>query len=420
MTKWQWVLLQLTRRLWLRAGLLGLLGIGAAILATLAETFPWDPGFDISSEAVNSILSIIASSMLTVTTFSLSVMTSAYSSATSNATPRATKLLIQDNVSQNVLSTFIGSFLFSMVAIVVLKIGAYGSQGRAVLFGVTILVIALIVLSLLKWIDYLTQLGRVEKAADRVEAATQQALKATLDLPFLGGQPLRREEWVPSSVRSIQSIQTGYVQHVDMQKLSDCLGEKGMRLYLAVVPGNFVYLNSVLAEIETADEALGDDTWQQLCEAVLAAITIGQERSFDQDPRFGFCVLSEIATRALSPGINDSGTAIDIIGRQTRLLSLWAEESADAMEDVLFPMIYVPPIEISDLFDDAFGQIARDGEGKVEIQLRLRKAFNALSRQGNEMFRLGAREQAELALKRADRALTLEEDKARLHAVVLD
>ncbi len=185
MPKWQWILLQLTRRLWVRAALIGLLGVCAAALATLAETLvPWEPRFDISAEAVNSILSIIASSMLTVTTFSLSVMTSAYSSATSNATPRATKLLIEDNMSQNVLSTFIGSFLFSIVGIVVLKIGAYGPQGRAVLFGVTIAVIALIVLSLLRWIDYLTQLGRVEKAAGRVETATRKAVLADLPNPI--------------------------------------------------------------------------------------------------------------------------------------------------------------------------------------------------------------------------------------------
>nr|WP_319486088.1 DUF2254 domain-containing protein [uncultured Cohaesibacter sp.] len=424
MPKWQWILLQLTRRLWVRAALIGLLGVCAAALATLAETLAlWEPHFDISAEAVNSILSIIASSMLTVTTFSLSVMTSAYSSATSNATPRATKLLIEDNMSQNVLSTFIGSFLFSIVGIVVLKTGAYGPQGRAVLFGVTIAVIALIVLSLLRWIDYLTQLGRVEKAAGRVETATRKAVLARLAQPCLGGQPLRRADGIPDDALTIRSMETGYVQHIDMQRLSDCVEGRKARLYLEAVPGNFVFLNAPLARLVLSesgtDEQNGSAENQSggLAEQVRAAITIGQERSFDQDPRFGFCVLSEIATRALSPGINDSGTAIDIIGRITRLLSLWADQDTRQEAEVTYPALYAPPIEARDLFDDGFNQIARDGASHVEIHLRLRKSLAALSAIGDDVFQDAAREQAALALKRADAALGLAEDKLRLEAV---
>lgn len=114
--------------------------------------------------------------MLAVTTFSLSVMTSAYSAATSNVTPRAIKLLIEDRLTQNVLSSFIGSFLFSIVGIVVLKTGAYGDSGRFALFIVTIAVIALVVVSLLRWIDHLTRLGRVGETTERVEEAIQRAI----------------------------------------------------------------------------------------------------------------------------------------------------------------------------------------------------------------------------------------------------
>jgi len=78
-------------------------------------------------------------------------------------------------VTQNVLSTFIGSFLFSIVGIIVLKTGAYGDRGRVVLFIVAIGVIALIVFSLLRWIDHLMQLGRVGETTDRVERATEEA-----------------------------------------------------------------------------------------------------------------------------------------------------------------------------------------------------------------------------------------------------
>jgi uncharacterized membrane protein len=39
-------------------------------------------------------------------------------------------------------------------------------------------------------------------------------------------------------------------------------------------------------------------------------------------PRFGLITLSEIASRALSPAVNDPGTAIQIISSHVRLFSL--------------------------------------------------------------------------------------------------
>merc|ERR1711969_401193 len=53
---------------------------------------------------------------------------------------------------------------------------------------------------------------------------------------------------------------------------------------------------------------------------VAEAFTFGPVRTFDQDARFGLTVLSEIASRALSPGLNDPGTAIEVTGRVERLL----------------------------------------------------------------------------------------------------
>ena len=95
MPRWLWLWSQMTRRLWLRATLIGMLGVLAAILAAVVEPFiPWNISGTIGANAVGSILHIMAASMLTVTTFSLSVMTSAYGAATSSVSPRATKLLM--------------------------------------------------------------------------------------------------------------------------------------------------------------------------------------------------------------------------------------------------------------------------------------------------------------------------------------
>lgn len=85
----------------------------------------------VGAEAVDNILNILASSMLAVTTFSLSIMVTAYGSTTTNVTPRATRLVVEDVTTQNVLATFIGSFLFSLVGIIALNMGAYGERGES-------------------------------------------------------------------------------------------------------------------------------------------------------------------------------------------------------------------------------------------------------------------------------------------------
>jgi uncharacterized membrane protein len=216
MPRWRWILTHVTRRLWFRATLIGMLGVAASMLAAVAENYvPWKLPWDIGAEAVDSILAIIASSMLAVTTFSLNVMTSAYGSAANNVTPRATRLLREDPVTQNVLSTFIGSFLFGIVGIVVLKTGAYGARGRVVLFVVTIGVIALLVISLLRWIDYLTHFGQVGETTKRVEEATREAIEARLEAPALGGAPLLDPaNAIPKSAAAVAAEAIGYIEHI--------------------------------------------------------------------------------------------------------------------------------------------------------------------------------------------------------------
>ncbi|SOC48228.1 uncharacterized membrane protein [Rhizobium subbaraonis] len=418
MPRWQWLMAQLTRRLWVHASLIGSLGVLAAVLAAVVDRYiPWRMPGTIGADAVDSILTIIASSMLAVTTFSLNVMVSAFGSATSNVTPRATKLLMEDRLTQTVLSTFIGSFLFGIVGLVVLKTGAYGERGRVVLFVFTIVVIALVVISLLRWIDHLTRLGRVGETTDRVEEATRAAIEMRLDEPYLGGCPVRdRARDLPEDRVLVTADLIGYVQHVDIGALSRFCEAHDTELFVGATPGTFVYPHTPLAWISRPQSA--DDIEEQK-QTICRAFSIGDQRSFDQDPRFGLAVMSEIASRALSPAVNDPGTAIDVVGRSTRLMSIWASGRHDNQgEPPKHPRVHVPPLDTFDLFDDAFMAIARDGAALIEVQLRLQKSLLALSRMGDAAFRAAALHQSRMAMGRAEAALTLEADKLRLRELL--
>ena len=160
---------------------------------------------------------------------------------------------------------------------------------------------------------------------------------------------------------------------------------------------------------------LDDDT----VERVRGAFAVSDGRSFDQDPRFGLCVLAEIASRALSPAVNDPGTAIDVLGRGERLMTLWAEGQgrAEPAPDEA-PPVFVRGIEPDDMFDDLFAPIARDGAGMIEVQIRLQKVLRALDALDDRKTSAAAARHSELALQRAEKALAMEHEIDALRALV--
>jgi uncharacterized membrane protein len=410
MTRWRWLLTLFARKLWIRVSVMALIGVATAAAGiVLAPYVPDAWTIKIGAQAIDGILNVLASSMLAVTVFSMTTMVSAYGAATSNVTPRATRLLMEDNTSQNVLGTFIGSFLFSLVGIIALSTGLYGSEGRAILLVVTIGLIALIAVTILRWIDYLARFGRLGETIARVEDATWEALERRRAHPHLGGRPMQGPP--PSDARPIFATAIGYVQHVDMAALQERAAEGGFTVFVTAPPGIFADPARPVAMIagQVDDEE---------ARSVAEAFTIGSERTFDQDPRFGLCVLSEIASRALSPAVNDPGTAIDVIGRAVRLLVRWnrCDGPADDAE-IACENVRVPALSVDDMVDDVFSPIARDGAGILEVQLRLQKALLSLAVADEAVFAAAARRHSTIALRRSEAAFALEDEQQAVAAV---
>ncbi|MEZ5773844.1 MAG: DUF2254 domain-containing protein [Hyphomicrobiaceae bacterium] len=410
---WLWKLQQIGRRLWVRAVLFSVLGVATAFVSLLVSpVIPPEVSASIGAEAVDDILKIIASSMLAVTIFTLSIMVQAFGASSSSATPRASQLLIEDSTAQNVLSTFLGSFLFALVGIVALRTGVYGDTGRVVLFTVTIGMIALIVAQLIRWFDHLTMFGRLADTAERVESATCKALVDRRLRPYLGCRPLTSPSVdVPPAACRLRADKVGYVRHIDCSALQSAAKRASAQVYILALPGAFV-------DPATDVLAVAGEMAPEADEELLSSLTIGKERSYDQDPRFGLSVLAEIAARALSPGVNDPGTAIDVIGRQQRLMFVWMEERQDDVE-IVFDALYAPPLRADDLMEDAFAAIGRDGAGTVEVALRLQKAFRSIAIAGRPDMHAAAYRQSLIARERAGDALKLAVEKARIEALAI-
>ena len=179
---------------------------------------------------------------------------------------------------------------------------------------------------------------------------------------------------------------------------------------MAALPGTFCTPTRPVAwAMPEASGSVSDKD----AEAIAAAFAIGSSRVFDEDPRFGLVVLSEIASRALSPAVNDPGTAIDVAGTLVRLFLMWNEcAKAGDVAKVKFDRVAAPELSLADTFDDAFTGIARDGAGMVEVVVRLLKALESLAAAGDATMRDNALRHARLALVRAENVLKVPEDLA--------
>lgn len=399
---------RLTQRLWLRvAGFAGLAlaSLGVAVLAD--PLLPDGLAGLVTAEAVVQVLSILASSMLAVSTFSLGIMVSAHQAAAGNATPRVHRLLLQDSTTQTVLAIFIGAFVYALTAIFLFHAGLYGRGTPVVVMAVTAGVALMLVLALLRWIDHLSRLGSLDATLDTVEARARQALTALAASNALGGTCLTADQVIPAAATDLIAPVSGTLQAVDMAALHRLAAGAGLRLWLLRVPGQAVLAGWPLARIGGAADA-------QLQTQMARCFVIGSGRSFEQDAGFGLLVLSEIASRALSPGINDPGTAIAVVSRLERLLWDHARACDPDPAPAAYPRLHVPPYAEADLIEAAFSAIARDGAGMIEVCLQLADALTALTRTDRPDLAQAARALQDRLMDHATRALPLPADVARL------
>ena len=162
MNRWIFLFRRLSRQLWWRASLYAALGVIAALAGAWGAPFAPDVLAErFGGDSVEAVLTILASSLLAVATFSLGAMVTAYTSVSSAATPRAAALITGDESTQKALSTFVGAFLYAIVGVTAINAQYYGPGGRAIIFVFSLGVVALVAFRLLTWVSRLTSLARL-------------------------------------------------------------------------------------------------------------------------------------------------------------------------------------------------------------------------------------------------------------------
>jgi uncharacterized membrane protein len=392
MPNWLFILLQMRRRLWLTAALYSVIGVAAALVAAqFGRYVPADFPLKLGSGAVDDILGILASSMLAVATFSLTTLVAAYTSVVGNASSRAARLLVADGGIRNALATFVGAFIYSIVGIVALHTQYYGDQGRVILFFVTLGVLVFVILAMLRWIAQLTDLAQSHAVVERVADAVGKAMAT----PISRARRLRGEAWSPpETATAVCAEKPGFVQNIDLSALAKIAEEHRLVLYVDATPGSLVHRAQPLLWSEGADTP-------ECLDRLASAVTVGPERTFDQDPLYGLQVLGEIAARALSPGVNDPGTAREVLGRTTLLLSAVAEEDAGSEDEAENPRVRFRPLLWSEFLREAWRPVVVHGAADLQLQLFLQQCLETLRCASRGSVRVAASEFGKFALESA-------------------
>ncbi len=404
----------LAERLWLRPAAFGIIAVLTVIVAVGVDRWiklPFD--FSIREETIRSLLAIMASAMLTVATFSVSVMLSAYVAAISSSTPRAFSMVVSDSTSKQAISTFIGAFTYAVVGLIGLNVGVFQSSGRIVLFFTTLWVFAWVVGTLIYWIDHVARISTVASTISKVSERATRILARHMTDPGLGGTPIFANMLPDDDAVPVVAGYTGTVRYLDVAALADLAETSGFKVQVAVRLGDLISSNKVVAWVyDAAPGAINEESVKR----IRAAIRIGQSRHRSEDPVLALQTLSEIADRALSPGINDPGTAKDILDALVQVFSDAASATSESGTATQHSRVLVPIIDPDMILTAAFEQIARDGAGLVEVAVHLQRALAAIGPCLPAQWMPALSAQSERALQRSKDAMTNHHDFERVAA----
>lgn len=410
----------LRERLWLRPAAFGVLAVIGVILAGIADDTVDLPFIsNVDADTIRGLLSILASAMLSVATFSVSVMLAAQVAAISASTPRAFTLVVADSRSQQAISTFIGAFVFSIIAIIALNLGYFERSGRTVLFVITIMLFVWVVGTLAFWIDHVARLATVQSTIAKVTDHTTRHLVLHMTQPGRGATPVHDQAGPPSGSVAVASPLAGTIIFIDTDALAEIADDHALSIHLDVRPGELVAYGAPLAHLKS--DGTGRENEKEEAERlsshhdrIARLIRIGTDRHECDDPVLAVRILSEIADRALSPGVNDPGTAMDIMDALLHAFDRAAREAAKTGEKPAAPRVYMPVVQPETILNAAFGQTARDGAAHVEVAEHLQRILATMQRSLPASWGNAIREQSDRALARAEGALTLPDDLDRV------
>ncbi|MGA8987069.1 DUF2254 domain-containing protein [Aeromicrobium sp.] len=295
--------------------------LGEAMLVVDSLVTGIDTRLTATVDSARTVLTTVASATLTFAGIAFSVSLLLISLASSQYSPRVVHGMFRDPFNKRVMGLVIGTFTYCLIVLRAVR-GSLEDSGDAVVPSVSILLAVLLgivsILSIVAFINHGAHSMDVSKILRRVtdevlsQASTAWPEPESDDPPDTGrdGTPS-----LPDGAFAVRFSEYGWVQNVDYEQLLEVL-PPGSRVRLDTFAGQFAIQSTPICHIFPPPEDPED-----LSDAVRGTVMVGETRTLQQDVAYGVRQLSDVALKAMSPGINDPTTAHDAISHLGAVLS---------------------------------------------------------------------------------------------------
>ncbi|MES2264360.1 MAG: DUF2254 domain-containing protein [Pseudomonadota bacterium] len=339
--------------------------------------------FGTSAAGARAMLSTIAGSMISVVGIVFSMTLVALALASSQYSSRVLRTFMRSRVTQASIGIFAGIFVYCLI---VLR-GVHGQDdsvfvpviavSAAMLFavvGVALLIVFIhhIALSIQASTILANIAGETIAAMESLFPAQATACDADRSQADAAAAVLAdKARWV-----SVPARKSGYLQSIDHEALLRIACHYKMIVRVEHAVGQFVLAATPIFSIAGASEAS-----IAAAEALHPTIALSAYRTVEQDPGFGVRQMVDVALKALSPGVNDTTTAVmclDYLGAVMATLARRAIPSAYLHAQGELKIVSVRP-DFAGLLGEAFDQIRRNAAGNVAVIVHLIGSIETLA-----------------------------------------
>ncbi|MFI6863650.1 DUF2254 domain-containing protein [Streptomyces sp. NPDC050421] len=266
------------------------------------------------AEDTKTIVVTISSAMMTFIGVVFSISLVAVQMASGQLTPRVVRIFVRSRISKLTLSVFLATFVFSLLVLSSYESTVDPRRVVSVPFLQSLLTAALVGLSLLLFIAYVSSTLRLMQVGPVVDRITRDSFHVLRRMPVGGPQ----EGVLPAETgQLLHEGRAGVLRDVNVARLVRAARKQGAVLRLIPRLGDFVVPGTpVLAVHGGAAPAR---------RALRYTVSVGVERTLHQDLAFGLRQLSDIALRALSSAVNDPTTAVQCLDRIVQFLAAVAD-----------------------------------------------------------------------------------------------
>ena len=335
-----------------------------------------------SSNSARIILSTISGAMMGVAGTVFSITLVALTLASSQFGPRLIKNFMYVRLNQVVLGAYVSTYLYCLLVLNVVRDG----NDYTFIPSLSILVaIIAAVANIILLIIFIHQIA-ISIQADKVISDISDFISKQVEslFPEKMGEDIVSEENIDLSAATssyqkripIYAPKSGYLQYIDSEALIALITKNDSLLELNFRPGKHMVKGEEMGLLYS------DHNWEKdELENIFTQFIIGKTKTSQQDLEFSIHQLVEIASRALSPGINDPYTAIACIDSLTATMSYLAQAkfpSEYRFDDEGNLRIIADALEFEGVLDAAFNQIRQFSGGSTAVIIRLMEALTTI------------------------------------------